>query len=189
MYKNRRLSGERCVAESNGLQPVARRSGRQSRESQPRPMPHARVAAMVFPMVPIPIYGVPHSFLIHSYSLIGSRASHRNSRTARNRRTTGWMPLAHEHHELFRTNAPSFAERRRCRAGHPPRSSRPAGEDRRQTAGSCSLTEYVTLIPNVSTKGKLNNNMNNRWQVTCAGGAKSYSSMPDEVCADGVVSL
>ena len=34
---------------------------------------------------------------------------------------------------------------------HPPLSSHPAGQDRRQTAGSCSLTEYVTVIPNVST--------------------------------------
>src|SRR5579885_3111282 len=35
---------------------------------------------------------------------------------------------------------------------HPPRSSRPTDQDRRQTAGRCSLTEYVTVIPNVSTK-------------------------------------
>src|SRR6266481_5459607 len=35
---------------------------------------------------------------------------------------------------------------------HPPRSQRPAGQDRYQTAGSRSLMEYVTVISNVSTK-------------------------------------
>jgi hypothetical protein len=35
---------------------------------------------------------------------------------------------------------------------HPPRSSGPTGQDRRQKAGSRCLTEYVTVIPNVSTK-------------------------------------
>jgi hypothetical protein len=35
---------------------------------------------------------------------------------------------------------------------HPPRSPCSSGQDRRQTAGSRSLTEYVTVIPNVSTK-------------------------------------
>src|SRR6516164_8082608 len=35
---------------------------------------------------------------------------------------------------------------------HPPRSPCSSGQDRRQTAGSRSLTEYVTVIPNVSAK-------------------------------------
>src|SRR5260370_41665408 len=35
---------------------------------------------------------------------------------------------------------------------HPARSPCSSGQDRRQTAGSRSLTEYVTVIPNVSTK-------------------------------------
>src|ERR1700686_3498908 len=35
---------------------------------------------------------------------------------------------------------------------HPPSSPCSSGQDRRQTAGSRSLTEYVTVIQNVSTK-------------------------------------
>src|SRR5215471_6050165 len=35
---------------------------------------------------------------------------------------------------------------------HPPRSQCPPGQNCPQTAGSRSLTEYVTVIPNVSTK-------------------------------------
>src|SRR6266436_1838689 len=37
---------------------------------------------------------------------------------------------------------------------HPSRSQCSSGQDRRQTAGSRSLTEYVTIISNVSTKLK-----------------------------------
>src|SRR4029077_4812422 len=35
---------------------------------------------------------------------------------------------------------------------HPARSQYSSGQDRRQTPSSRSLTEYVTVIPNVSTK-------------------------------------
>src|SRR4029077_11866658 len=37
---------------------------------------------------------------------------------------------------------------------HPPRSPCPSGQNCSQTTGSRSLTEYVTVIPNVSTKLK-----------------------------------
>jgi hypothetical protein len=67
------------------------------------------VGGIVFPIVLVPVYGVPRGFLIHSYSLIGLLRKPRNSRGARSRCITGWTPLAHEHHTLPKTNAPSFA--------------------------------------------------------------------------------
>jgi hypothetical protein len=46
---------------------------------------------IVFPIVLIPVYGVPRGFLIHSYSLIGLLR-----KTSQQRCHTGWTPLAHE---------------------------------------------------------------------------------------------
>src|ERR1051325_3398771 len=50
------------------------------------------------------------------------------------------------------SSATTRAQPRRSMDLHPPRSARPAGQDRRQTDGCRSLTEYVTVIPNVSIK-------------------------------------
>ena len=47
-----------------------------------------------------------------------------------------------------------------------------SGQDRRQTAGSRSLTEYVTVIPNVSTK------LAPRWGVTKEGRSSLKPSTP-----------